>query len=61
MYRLDFRALMEDTDSSDEKTFQILESASALVSSAFIKCCLHVSHRGKENFINGVPIKSLTI
>lgn len=61
MYRLDCNALMEDIDSSDEKTFKILESASALVSSAFLKCCLHVSHRGKKNFINGVPIKSLMI
>lgn len=48
MHRLDFNALMEDIDSSDEKTFKILESTSALESSAFLKCCLHVSHRGER-------------
>lgn len=37
MYRLDFKALMEDIDSSDEKTSKILKSVSALVSSALIK------------------------
>lgn len=51
-YRLDFKSLMEDIDLSDEKISKILKYASALVSSAFIKCFPYVSFKGKQNSID---------